>query len=334
MALLRNLSLAALGGAALLRWAGGRQPEGAILLGDGPPRPAPDHLRVVSWNIHYGYGPVFDRGTVGTRAQVLAHLDAIAAWLREVDADLVALQEVDTDARRTFGIDQLAWLMRATGLPFAALTHTWDARWVPSPGLDPRRHYGQVRSSQATLSRYPLRDAARHALPQPPNNSRIYNRFYLHRAALEVTVDLPRPIRTFNVHTEAFDRANCTTHAEILAGLVRAGDARRTLVLGDLNSVPPEAALKHAFPDEPQTDMRQDRAIDALRAVPDLVEAAPAPTPPEQERAWFTFPSWEPNRRLDHAWAGRDLPILAARVGRPLPDPSDHLPVVLTVGAR
>lgn len=278
--------------------------------------------------MHYGYGPCFDRGATHTRAEIEANLRGIAEALRPLRPDLVALQEVDLGGTRARGIDQLAWLQAALGLPYAASTLTWSVPWVPSPGGDPRRHWGHVRSGQATLSRFPLADPRRIPLPQPPGNGALYNRFYLHRAALQTTVDLgDRQLRALNVHTEAFDRANCSEHAATLARVALAGGGwlPRTLLMGDLNSAPPEASLRHNFPDEPETDMRADTALPTLRRVPGLRELAPVGAAPEAD--WFTFPAWEPNRRLDYLFYGSAFNAVEGRVLRPEPPPSDHLPL-------
>lgn len=315
----------------LLRFLAGRAPSGAYLrsLADGPPPAPPSALRVVVWNMHYGYGPCFDRGATHSRAEVEANLRGIAETLRPLNPDLVALQEVDLGGTRARGIDQLAWLQGALGLPYAAYTLTWNVPWVPSPGADPRVHWGHVRSGQATLSRFPLRDPRRIPLPQPPGNPAIYNRFYLHRAALQTTVDLgDRALRALNVHTEAFDRQNCSDHAAMLARIVLAGGRHlpRTLLMGDLNSVPPEASLRHNFPDEPETDMRSDTALSTLRRVPGLSELNPEGDG-ASESDWFTFPAWEPNRRLDYLFYGSAFTLEEGRVLRPEPPPSDHLPL-------
>ena len=152
-----------LGGlAGALSWASGGRPTGAELVrsdaGDSISRrlESGDSITVVTWNIHYGGGPTLEVGRGQSRAEVIGWLDDIAHNLRTWDADIVALQEVDRGATRSYDIDQLTWLQRAAGYPYAAWTPTWDAAWVPHPGLDPRAQIGRVRSGQAILSRSPL----------------------------------------------------------------------------------------------------------------------------------------------------------------------------------
>ena len=70
-----------------------------------------------------------------------------------------------------------------------------------------RRQIGQVYSGQAVLSRFRLRQPTRHALPQPTNNGRLYNLFYLHRAVQGVFAELGGGVELhiLNAHLEAFD---------------------------------------------------------------------------------------------------------------------------------
>ena len=74
---------------------------------DRPPggQDAPDTVRILAYNIHHGEG--VDR---------VLDLERIAALIRRVDPDLVALQEVDSVTDRTGGVDQAAELGRLTGL--------------------------------------------------------------------------------------------------------------------------------------------------------------------------------------------------------------------------
>ena len=99
-------------------------------------------LTVLTYNIHHG------EGTDGK-----LDLERIARIIRSVDPDLVALQEVDEKTERTGGISQAAELGRLTGLHHAF-----------GKAMDYRGGgYGQ-----AILSRWPIRDAVAHQLPQRP----------------------------------------------------------------------------------------------------------------------------------------------------------------------
>jgi len=319
--------------AAFVGLAGGSIPEGGEIVGTttlpGPGLQAGDTLTVVSWNVHYGGGPTLARGRGQSRAEVVSYLDAIAASIRHWDADIVALQEVDRAAIRSFDIDQMRWLQEATGLEHAVWTPTWDATWVPHPGLSPSKHIGRVRSGQVILSRFPLMDDDHIRLDQPTANGTIYNKFYLHRHLTDVTARLSDTLklRIVNAHFEAFDDTNRIAHANRAAALLEESSPL-TLLLGDMNCTPPEAKTRRAFPDEPETDMSQDNTIGILRSIPGLAEVVPADVYAADERQWFTFPAHKPNRRLDYIFHGQGLRLISAEVPTMDEPPSDHLAVV------
>jgi endonuclease/exonuclease/phosphatase family metal-dependent hydrolase len=171
--------------------------------------------------------------------------------------------------------------------------------------------------------------ARRHALPQPDSRSALTNLFYLHRCLLETRVQLgpEHEIVVFNAHLEAFDSPNREEHARIAAGLL----SRATLpavLLGDMNCVPPEARVRHAFADEPETDMRTDQTISILRGIPGLSEVAGPVVPSDNEAAWHSFPAHAPNRRLDYIFHSEAMPLSKARTERTDPPLSDHLPLI------
>jgi endonuclease/exonuclease/phosphatase family metal-dependent hydrolase len=115
-------------------------------------------LRLATWNIFGG------RTRVGDRVD----LDLTLATLRALDADVVALQEVDRDQPRSGRLDQARLLGEALGMAWEyapALLGTpgspegWRA---VEPGLDP----GGTAYGVALLSRLPLGGVERVLLPQ------------------------------------------------------------------------------------------------------------------------------------------------------------------------
>lgn len=95
-------------------------------------------IRAVTWNVH---------GCVGRQGRF--DPDAIVRLLRDVDPDVLALQEIDSRASRSFGLDTFAYLSAALGL--SAL----QARTIRTPDGD----YGHM-----LLSRWRLVGGRQHDL--------------------------------------------------------------------------------------------------------------------------------------------------------------------------
>ena len=165
--------------------------------GDSPGVTVPTPAHVVSWNI---------------RAARSASVDAIASELRAMDADVVALQEVDMRVRRTGFVDEPAELATALGFNYAfAASIKWD-----------EGDYGL-----AVLSRWPLVDVRRHRLDWTIAGEP--------RIVLEVTTCVRgRPLRLFNHHADGRVASRAAGFMEVRA-IVQEQIGRGVLVMGDFN---------------------------------------------------------------------------------------------------
>ncbi|MCR5090770.1 MAG: endonuclease [Oscillospiraceae bacterium] len=133
---------------------------------DGPLLPGRE-LSVLSWNIGYaGLGKeqdFFMDGGSGVRPEnrdvVDRYLDGISAAISELNPDLLLLQEVDADSRRTYGIDERKILSRSS----SAFALNYSCPFVPIP-LPPM---GRVQSGLFTTTDFALDRAERQSLPCP-----------------------------------------------------------------------------------------------------------------------------------------------------------------------
>jgi len=327
---------------AFVLWAsGGCQSAGTF---DGPVHdygegetaaaPAGGSLVVMTWNIAYAHGPGSEGSgyAIRPRADVAARLKRIGEVIRDSGADIVLLQEIDFDSDRSHRVDQLEALARSSGLRNAARAVSWRARHIPFPYWPPSAHWGRMESGGAVISRYPIESNQVMLHPKPVSHSSVYNAFYLFRYSQTVTIRRGnRTLRIVNNHLDAYDRANREEQARALAAAVRDlastedGAGGVDILAGDMNAPPPEAALLHGFPDEPEADFRGDGTLAILRGIEGLREVAPAAS---GESGGLTFPAWDPNRRLDHLFAHEGFEIKSVRVLE-TGDLSDHLPVVV-----
>ncbi len=159
--------------------------------------PAPTRVRVASWNI---------------KAARSAPVDALAAEMRAMQADVIALQEVDVRTRRSGYVDAPTALSAALGFNYVfAASILWD-----------EGHYGL-----ALLSKWPLVQVARQRvggadLGEP-------------RIVLDVTLCAGgRPLRVLNHHADRRPAARALGFAD-LQRIASAAMGAGVLLLGDMN---------------------------------------------------------------------------------------------------
>ena len=252
-------------------------------------------MRLATFNVLSGRTPGEDRVDAGRFAAAVASLDA----------DVLALQEVDRGQPRSGYVDLADVAAEAGGAVAhrfaAAMTGLPGGSWTPTTAGDPADApaYGI-----ALLSRHPVTDWQ--VVRLPPLPVRVPYRWPgarrptwvrdEQRVALLATVESPLgPLRVAATHL-SFLRLSGTRQ---LRHLLRAGD-RLDLLLGDLNMRPAAATRV--------TGMRP------------LVAAA-------------TFPADRPRTQIDHVLAGtgRLVPTGGGAVALPV---SDHWALVVDVVSR
>jgi endonuclease/exonuclease/phosphatase family metal-dependent hydrolase len=175
-------------------------PLAACSRGDAPVANGPTRWRIATWNI---------------RAARSAPVRAIAAELQAMQADVIALQEVDVRVRRTGFVDEPVALATALGFHYVfAASIKWD-----------EGDYGL-----AVLSRWPLKEVRRHRLDTSAAAEP--------RIVLDVTVCAGgRSLRVFNHHADG-RVASRGAGFEELRRIVQADVGHGILVLGDFNEYP------------------------------------------------------------------------------------------------
>lgn len=303
-------------------------------------------LEVMNYNVKFGGARVdffFDchgKRVHMTRDEVIENLDRLVSIINEVNPDVLFLQEVDTNSKRSAYVDQVQYLLDETQLNYAAYASQWRADFVPSDGVGP------VDSGNAILSRWPLTNATRYALDLRQDQSALVRYFYLRRNILEATVQPgTEPIRLIAVHAEAYAQDG-TKQKHIAAFEAHVNDAARrgpVVAAGDLNTLPPQTKKRHDFPDSACTeeyladDFRDE--VNLLDTLYEKYESAISLSDYRDDNSrYFTHSTskdhaW--NRTLDYIFSNRPLKdgaVLQGKVGQiNTMDASDHAPVVVRV---
>jgi endonuclease/exonuclease/phosphatase family metal-dependent hydrolase len=221
-------------------------------------------LRVMSFNLHHGVG-----------ADERLDLERSAALVAATAADVVALQEVDSNlGPRSAFVDQPMWLARHLGMD-VAFAATIDLPPTARSGPGPRR-YGI-----ALLANQPIRGARVVDLPQPAGTEP-------RRLLVGAVTAGAHTVKVLATHLQHDSAAARLAQAEAIAAEV-AASATPVVLLGDLNATP------------------GDPELGPLSGLVDSWAAA-------GEGAGATFPSDRPRIRIDHVLVSPDLTVSAAAI--------------------
>jgi endonuclease/exonuclease/phosphatase family metal-dependent hydrolase len=238
-----------------------------------------ERLRVATYNVHGCRG--MDRRRSEKR---------IAEVIATLKVDVIGLQELDLNRRRSAGVDQAALVADQLG---------WHRHFHPAL----RR--GDEQYGDAILSRYPMR--LRQAQELPSVTTRLCPES---RAAIWVEIETPiGKVQVINTHL-GLGRRERLMQAELLAGaewLGRVAVSDPLILLGDFNSLP----------GSPPFQVLAGR----LRDVRTLVNPSPR---------LRTFPTRFPSLAVDHVFVNERFSVTSATVIRNAKTriASDHFPVV------
>jgi endonuclease/exonuclease/phosphatase family metal-dependent hydrolase len=207
--------------------------------------PDPDSSVVVmTWNIRYGFGrgPWFGDAcgykVIYSEEEITANLKRLAQSIKQVDPDILFLQEADINSSRSAYVDEVRWLLDNTDFNYAVYGLQWKAQFVPSDGL------GRIEESNAILSRWKLKDPKRFQLDRRQDQGALVRYFYERYCMVEATVEIPgfKDLVLLNIHAAAFatDDTKYKNLVEFTNELDNLSGSGNIFVAGgDLNTIPP-----------------------------------------------------------------------------------------------
>ena len=201
-------------------------------------------IRVMTWNIRFGAGriPWFgdacgDR-VILTEEEVYSALQLIADKINQVKPDVLLLQEVDLNSKRSAYINQVQWIIDHTYFNYAVSGYQWKAQFIPSDGL------GRLEETNTILSRWKISDAQRIELGLRQDQDALTRYFYERCCMVTGKIEIPHvnSLYAVNIHASAF--ATDDTRQKHMSRFQK--ELRRInaeggwfVAGGDLNSIPP-----------------------------------------------------------------------------------------------
>jgi endonuclease/exonuclease/phosphatase family metal-dependent hydrolase len=285
-----------------------------------------DQLLILNYNIKYGGARlVFFWECEGERYnmttdEVVTHMDAISEFITEHNPDIVILQEVDRQSLRSDYMDQTQYLLDNTHLNYGVYASQHQVDFLPTDGM------GHVDFGNAILSRWPLAEATRIALPLVSAYPGYYRYLYLKRHILTTKIELPWNDNFYAVNT----------HLEAFTGGIAGGDSSEGdfdtentkllqiekfhqvlsdfneqgadwIAAGDLNSLPSGSERVKEFPDDcpgmfdPDDYTGEEEWLDVL--FNDFNSGMSVEAYEQDNEAWFSYtgkPDMGWTRALDY----------------------------------
>lgn len=192
---------------------------------------------IVTYNIGYLSGMTNNLAVPKPKELFDKNLEKVLSETKKENPDIIAFQEIDYDASRSYYINQQTEIAKL-GYKYNAQAINWDETYVPFPYWPPTMHFGKVVSGQSIISKYVLKDHERIVLERVADAPFYRDTFYLERLAQVVKVTLnEQEVVLINVHLEAFDKqTRVNQFEEVLVLFNKYKDKYPTILLGDFNS--------------------------------------------------------------------------------------------------
>ncbi|PKQ62553.1 endonuclease [Labilibaculum filiforme] len=302
----------------------------------------PDTLKVMTWNIKFGGGRIdffFDghgNRVIMEKSEVIDNMALLSEKIREVNPDILFIQEADVNAKRSAFVDQVQYLLDNTNFNYAAYASQWKARYIPSDGI------GKMDSGNAILSKWKFTDAKRIALPLIQSQNFIVRYFYLKRNILEINLESnQKSIKLLTTHLSAY--ANDDTKKKQLEILKTYVDSlnqkgQEFILGGDFNSLPPFSNQTSNFDDSVCTDedFQADNYSSETEWLMPFYENYKAAIPLQEFKAdnskHFTHTTdkngyW--NRKVDYLFTNNHFVKNSGNTLQQWMQVSDHAPVIV-----
>ena len=263
---------------------------------------------VITYNVGYLSGMTNNLPVAKPKELFDNNQKKVEKELKKANADIVAFQEIDYKASRSYEVNQEEEFMKL-GYKYAARGVNWDERYVPFPYWPPSMHFGKIISGQSIISKYKLKDYERIVLERVPDNPFYKDALYLERLAQVVKVVLEgKEVVIINTHLEAFDKTTRVNQLKSVIEIFKKYAATNpTILLGDFNSDP----------------KYKDPAIKMMFDLPGVGNAAFS-----ADNYAFTFDTKNPFERLDYIfYTENSIEYISGKVLNNFKQASDHLPV-------
>lgn len=268
-------------------------------------------FNIITYNIGYLSGMTNNLPIAKPKSLFNNNLKKVIKETKRVNPDIIAFQEIDYNASRSYQINQESEIAKL-GYNYIARGVNWDEQYVPFPYWPPNMHFSKIVSGQSILSKYKLKDYERIVLQRNSNTPFYKDAFYLERLAQVCKVILnQKEVVLINVHLEAFDKPTRTKQFRFVIDKIfkKYKDKYPTILLGDFNS-----------------EARDEKAVIKELFTMKGIGNADFNT----ENISNTYNTKNPLIRIDYIfYTEKSIEYIDGRVLNEFEQASDHLPVMM-----
>ncbi len=280
-------------------------------------------ISLLTYNIGYLSGMTNNTAVRPSQEFYQQNMDGALDSLRQYNADILALQEIDFGSKRSYYLDQFEEIGEKVPYKNGAMVVNWDKKYVPFPYFPVSVHFGQVLSGQAILSNYDILEQERVKLAAVDSQPFYYSAIYLHRLAQRVKVNIAgRDVMLFNVHTEAFDAPTRMQQIKFLKEwFLQVAQTMPVIMMGDFNS-------DSRYESDDLSDAESNKNSAAILQFYDdpRIGTTSAKESLSQQHT-LTYPSDKPTEQLDYIFfSSTHFELITAKVLTDFGQVSDHLP--------
>ncbi|NGX36260.1 MAG: hypothetical protein K1000chlam1_01101 [Candidatus Anoxychlamydiales bacterium] len=289
-------------------------------------------LKVVSYNIHFGIGLNGDTTKVDKK-YFEKRLDKIGKVLKDIDADIVLLQEVDFHSKRSHFIDQGEYLASKAGYSFVTKASTQRKKIH----LFYHNVVGKIEQGLCILSKHPIEQSESMVFDYSSQMPFFVKWLYDPHGAQKCIINYQnKPITLINIHLEPWDSEARLDQIKTIISFWLNHQSYPTIIGGDFNSISRSAKktgyyLLDApwFIDKSSFDISKDKTIPTLMNL-GFKEALPSKLSLHHKKN-YTFPANSPLEKLDYIFVGSKARIIKSYIYEEAKTSSDHLPIVATI---
>jgi len=208
------------------------------------PPAAKQFIKIMTWNIRFGaadlpwFGDSCGDRVIISAKDVESNLARIAEKINEIQPDILIVNEIDIESKRTAYINQVKFLLNSTNFNYAAYASSWKSQFIPSDGL------GRMNTGIAIFSPWEIKDIKRIKLPLRGDQDDLTTYFYLRKNILKARIDFPGldNLYILATHLSAFStddtkQKQVIRFMEIMEEINSSGN--HIIAGGDFNLLPP-----------------------------------------------------------------------------------------------